>query len=228
MGERTEALRRSKTREERPARGSQAQANPLVSARFEHRTRALPVQILTFCGSLRAASSNLALLSAVERLAPQGMTVRRYERIGELPHFTPDLDDDARLPAEARDLRDRVAEADGLLFAVPEYMHSLPGSFKNALDWMVGCPRFPGKPVALAHVSSRHAFAPGQLVEILHTMSARLVPEAGFNLDFTTNKVGVETILADTQRTETIETALLAFRKSICDRPQSEEETRKD
>lgn len=188
----------------------------------------MSVQILTFCGSLRAASSNLALLTAAERLAPQGMTVRRYDRIEGLPHFTPDLDDDALLPAEARNLRDRVAEADGLLFAVPEYMHSLPGSFKNALDWMVGCPRFPGKPVALAHVNSRHAFAPGQLEEILKTMSARIVPEAGFNLDFTTNKVDVETILADTERMMILRTALLAFEKTLRDRPQSEEEDRTD
>lgn len=157
----------------------------------------MSVSLLTFCGSLRTASSNLALLEAAERLAPDGMVLERYGAIGELPHFSPDLDAGDRLPRIVQDLRDRVAAADGLLFAVPEYMHGLPGSFKNALDWMVGCTRFPGKPVALAHVSDRHAFAPGQLEEVLRTMSARIVPDAGFSLGLATNAVTPERICGD-------------------------------
>lgn len=180
----------------------------------------MPFQIITFCGSLRAASSNRALLTAVERLVPEGLSVRRYEGIAKLPHFTPDLDHDTLLPAAARDLRDQVAAADGLLFAVPEYMHGLPGSFKNTLDWMVGCQRFPGKPVALAHVSARHAFAPAQLEEVLKTMAARIVPQAGFNLGLTTNDVDVEFLCSHAGRRAAIVAALEAFRKSLCPGPR--------
>lgn len=172
----------------------------------------MPIEILTFCGSLRAASSNRALLAAVERLAPDDMTVLSYEDIGKLPHFSPDLDEDARLPEPARILRDRVDAADGLLFAVPEYMHSLPGSFKNALDWMVGCTRFPGKPVALAHVSNRHAFAPDQLREVLRTMAARVVPEGEISLGLATNNVDEAAILANAGCRRAIERALTAYR----------------
>lgn len=171
----------------------------------------MPIEILTFCGSLRAASSNRALLSAVERLAPDGMTVVRYEDIGKLPHFSPDLDDEARLPEPAVILRERVAAADGLLFAVPEYMHCLPGSFKNALDWMVGCTQFPGKPAALAHVSDRHAFAPDQLREVLRTMSARIIPEAEIRLGLATNNVDEAAILANTGCRRAIEEALAVY-----------------
>ncbi|PVB61761.1 NADPH-dependent FMN reductase [Labrenzia sp. 011] len=177
-------------------------------------------QILTFCGSLRAASSNRALLRAVERLAPEGISVHAYEGIASLPHFAPDLDHDALLPPRARELRDQVAAADGLVFAVPEYMHSLPGSFKNALDWMVGCPRFPGKPVALAHVSARHAFAPAQLEEVLGTMAARIVPEAGFNLGLTTNTLDMETICTHPGHRSAITAALEAFRTAMRPGPQ--------
>ncbi len=175
----------------------------------------MPVQILTFCGSLRAASSNLALLTAVERLSPEGFVVRRYTGVADLPHFTPDLDQDDLLPPKARELRDLVAEADGLLFAVPEYMHCLPGSFKNALDWMVGCQRFPGKPVALAQVTARHGYAPGQLEEVLRTMSARIVPQAGFNLNLKTNHLDAEAICADPGHAQTIRSALSRFRAAL-------------
>ena len=68
----------------------------------------MPVQILTFCGSLRAASSNLALLEAVKRLAPEGISVRRYQGIADLPHFTPDLDQNDLPPSRTKNLRNQV------------------------------------------------------------------------------------------------------------------------
>jgi chromate reductase, NAD(P)H dehydrogenase (quinone) len=180
----------------------------------------LTVQILTICGSLRTHSSNLALLEAVEQLAPSGTKISRYRDIANLPHFSPDQDLTNQLPEEAQNLRDKVAAADGLLFAVPEYMHSLPGSFKNALDWMVGCQKFPGKPVALAHVNSRHAFAPAQLEEVLKTMAAEIVPEAGFNLGYTTNQIEKETICGNEEHVATITRAVEAFRDAILLRKQ--------
>jgi NAD(P)H-dependent FMN reductase len=172
----------------------------------------LPYRLLTFCGSLRAASSNLALLNAAERLAPDGLVLSRYDRIGDLPHFVPDLDIADALPEIVIDLRDQVARADGLLFAVPEYMHALPGSFKNALDWMVGCQKFPGKPVALAHVTSRHAFAPAQLEEILRTMSAEIVSEAGFSLGLASNAITTQTICADERLAAVVREKLELYR----------------
>lgn len=33
------------------------------------------------------------------------------------------------------DLRRRIAEADGLLIATPEFNYSFPGTLKNAIDW---------------------------------------------------------------------------------------------
>ena len=178
----------------------------------------MPLKILTFCGSLRAASSNLALLSAAEQLAPKGMTLSRYDAVAALPHFTPDLDDAGLLPEIVRELRDRVADADGLLFAVPEYMHALPGSFKNALDWMVGCTRFPGKPVALAEVTARHAFAPVQLQEVLRTMAARIVSEAGFSLCLSSNAITAETICNDPRLTGIVTEGLERYREWLARR----------
>lgn len=75
-------------------------------------------------------------------LAPPGVVVEHYNEIGELPHFNPDFED--ALPARIIDLRARVNQADGLLVSCPEYARGIPGSFKNMLDWLVGCPRFSG------------------------------------------------------------------------------------
>ncbi len=65
-------------------------------------------------------------------------------------HFNPDLDQEVSLPAEVVALRAVVAHADALVISTPEYVHALPGAFKNALDWLVSDPSFTGKPVAIA------------------------------------------------------------------------------
>src|SRR5437764_1175741 len=99
------------------------------------------VRILAISGSLRAVSSNTALLRAAAALAPEGVEVELYGGLGDLPHFNPDLDDPDhkdREPAAVTDLRARVRSADGLLIAAPEYAHGVPGAMKNALDWLVG------------------------------------------------------------------------------------------
>src|SRR5206468_3746013 len=62
------------------------------------------------------------------------------------------------IPAAVRELGDAIASADGLLLATPEYNNSIPGAFKNAIDWLSRIeegprPVFTGKPVALIGAS---------------------------------------------------------------------------
>src|SRR4051794_17451133 len=88
------------------------------------------VLLLAISGSLRSASSNVSLLRAAQQLAPEGVRIEQYERIGELPHFNPDLME--QLPAPVADLFALVGRVDGLLISCPEYARGIPGSFKNA------------------------------------------------------------------------------------------------
>ena len=57
------------------------------------------MRILAISGSLRASSSNTALLQAAAALAPQDVEVVLYDGLGDLPHFTPDLDGETVAPA---------------------------------------------------------------------------------------------------------------------------------
>src|SRR5262245_61971681 len=111
------------------------------------------MRVLTLCGSLRTRSSNRAILRAYERLAPD-IVFTHYERLATLPHFNPDLDGEGSLlPTEVVELRALVGNADVLVISTPEYVHALPGSFKNALDWLVSDPTFAGKPAVILHVA---------------------------------------------------------------------------
>ena len=89
--------------------------------------------VLAIAGSLRAASSNAALVRAVAALAPDGLAVRVYEGLGDLPLFSPDLDVDP-VPAPVAALRSAVRAADAVLICTPEYAYGMPGALKNALD----------------------------------------------------------------------------------------------
>ncbi len=107
--------------------------------------------VLTISGSLRRGGSSTALLDAAALLAPAGMTIEPYRGLASLPAFNPDLDtgEAALLPSEVAELHQAVGRADALIISSPEYAHGVPGSLKNALDWLVGSLEFPGKPVAL-------------------------------------------------------------------------------
>ena len=92
------------------------------------------MRVLAVSGSLRRDSYNTALLRAAAEVAPQGVEVERYEGLASLPPYDADSDVGAGPPA-VQDLRERIAAADALLIATPEYNGSIPGLLKNAVDW---------------------------------------------------------------------------------------------
>ncbi len=135
------------------------------------------MRVLAISGSLRAGSTNTALLRAAARAAPAGMHVDLYDGLGTLPIYNAD-DDVEPPPAPVRDLRARIAGSDGVLIACPEYAHGIPGGLKNALDWIVSSGEMVGRPVALLHASPRSAISRAALAEVLRTIDARIVEEA--------------------------------------------------
>lgn len=140
------------------------------------------LRVLALSGSLRAASSNTTLLRAAAQLAPPNISVEIYQEIGALPHFNFDLDSE-NAPLEVLDFRRHLRESDAVLICSPEYAHGVPGSFKNALDWLVRSGELMDKPVALLNASPSSFHAHESLRETLSVMMARVtstrVPLAG-------------------------------------------------
>jgi len=174
------------------------------------------MEILAISGSLRAASSNSALLRVAVALAPVGVTITIYDGLGSLPLFNPDLDGEgALLPPAVAELRRLVGAADGLLIASPEYAHGVPGALKNGLDWLVSSVDFPGKPVALIKTRPRATHAYAALAETLTTMSAALVADPALAVPLTNSQFDQAAIAADPALTAALRTAIATFAGAI-------------
>jgi len=93
------------------------------------------IDILGISGSLRVKSYNSALLRAAVELQPQGTQIE-IASIREIPLYDGDVEANAGAPAIVTALKDKIAQADGLLLVTPEYNNSLPGVMKNAIDWL--------------------------------------------------------------------------------------------
>ncbi len=91
--------------------------------------------ILGIAGSLRRGSYNAALLRAAIELAPAAVTVAAASIQG-IPLYDGDVETESGLPDAVRALKERITSADALLLVTPEYNNSVPGPFKNAIDWL--------------------------------------------------------------------------------------------
>jgi NAD(P)H-dependent FMN reductase len=162
-------------------------------------------------GSLRAGSTNAAVLRTAQTLVPKPMSATLYAGLGELPHFNPD-DDREPLPPAVAALRAALSEADAVLFCTPEYAGSLPGSFKNLLDWTVGGGLY-GKPVGFINVSAYGAAkgAHETLRVVLGYINAELVESACIQVPVRRDAIGVDGLIADPALRNTITAAVSAL-----------------
>lgn len=99
------------------------------------------MKILGISGSLRKGSLNTQLLHAARELAPEGMDIEIFT-INDIPLFNEDVQAQG-FPASVQSFRERIAAADALLFATPEYNYSISGVLKNAIDWASRAPAQP-------------------------------------------------------------------------------------
>ena len=181
----------------------------------------LDVRILTICGSLRARSSNGAVLALAKRIAPAGVEVVRFDGLAALPAFNPDLDrglDDPALPPTVQRMRALLGSSQALLISSPEYAHGVPGALKNALDWLVGGSEMVGMPVALWNTAPHATHAQASLAETLRTMSATVVDDAGVSVSLAGREPD-SLVLADDQRlTSMLARALAALTRAAAER----------
>ena len=171
------------------------------------------MKIVAISGSLRAASTNSALVRAIAALAPENVRVTVYEGLADLPHFSPELDG-GDLPMPVKELRGLLGEAGGALICTPEYAFGMPGSLKNALDWLVSSGELWRKPVAVLSASPSanggdKAHAACRLT--LTALEAHVVEEASLIIAFSRTKVKPDGEVTDTETVQALQASLTAL-----------------
>ena len=131
------------------------------------------LKVFAICGSTRINSSNESILRQVADLYTEYIDVEIYRDLAALPHFNPDVDDE-NISLNVKNLRHKILESDGVLICTPEYVFSLPGSLKNAIEWTVSTTVFSDKPVAFIIASGLGDKAYESLNLVMTTVGANI------------------------------------------------------
>jgi chromate reductase len=113
------------------------------------------MNVITICGSLRKGSYNRMVMNLLPPLAPAGMKIEELSGIDKFPHYVADLHADGKFPEVVTNFADRIRAADAIIINSPEYNYTIPGAFKNAIDWVsrLKDQPFKDKPVAIQSAS---------------------------------------------------------------------------
>lgn len=153
-------------------------------------------KVLAISGSTKKNSTNESILKTIADLYKDELEVELFAGIDALPHFNPDLDRNDP-PAVVKSFRDSIAQADGVLICTPEYVFSLPGSLKNAIEWCVSTTVFSNKPVAMIVAAASGQMAFESLSLILTTIEARLTNNSKLLIQGAKGKIGKEGEIKD-------------------------------
>jgi NAD(P)H-dependent FMN reductase len=159
--------------------------------------------LLLIAGSLRAKSTNAAVLRTLRDLAVghDHIAVELAASPSDLPHFDPDIAD-SDLPPPVIALRAAIAASSAVVFSTPEYAGTLPGSFKNLLDWTVGGNDMADKPTGW--IAGTYA----TLRTVLSFVSAQIIEELCVNIEVRHLDVGPDGLIASPEIRGKLQTVL--------------------
>lgn len=174
------------------------------------------MNFLALSGSLRKASYNTAAINALKLMAPSHIHINIFSRLDELPLFNPDRDDE--VIAVREELRNMLANSDGLIISSPEYAHGISGVLKNTLDWLVSGSEFVHKPVMLINTSPRAYYALESLREIVKTMSGDIIDKAYVAVPLLSSNLNAEGIVNHVEFSVLLSAGLREFSNEIMNR----------
>lgn len=171
-------------------------------------------RVLAIVGSTRKNSSNERLVKKIAELSNDIYEVEIFNRLAALPHFNPDIDHDNPL-AEVTAFRERVVNADAVIICTPEYVFSLPGSFKNLLEWCVSTVIFCDKPVGLITAAASGVKGHEELQLVVKTLGGKFNEETTLLIPGVQAKFNTDGELADQETLNLLRNFLVAFQMQL-------------
>nr|WP_294926709.1 NAD(P)H-dependent oxidoreductase [uncultured Flavobacterium sp.] len=168
------------------------------------------IKIFAITGSTRKNSSNFKILKFISEKINNRFEIEIFEDLEAIPHFNPDLDNEFP-PEKVISLRSKIIQADGILICTPEYVFSLPGSLKNALEWCVSTTIFSNKKVGLITASASGEMAHEQLLLIMKTLEAKFVNDSQLLIQGVRGKIDETGKIVNLQTLEELELFIKDF-----------------
>lgn len=174
------------------------------------------MKILAISGSTKPNSTSHHILNHIKSKYKSVLKLELFEGIEKLPHFIPSNNDD-ETPTEVIDFRNKIAFADGVIFCTPEYVFSIPGSLKNAIEWCVSTTVFSHKPVAIIIAAASGEKAYESLSLIMTTIETILPEESKLLIQGAKGKVSSNGEIADSYTVEQIDKVIQSLIATIKD-----------
>lgn len=154
--------------------------------------------ILAICGSTRQHSANKDIIALIAELAKDTLNINLYEGLSTLPYFNQDLSIE-NTPQSVLDFRELISKADGVLICTPEYVFSLPGILKNAIEWTVSTTVFTDKPTTLITASSSGQKAHESLLLVMNTLGIKTTNDMCLLISGVKSKLNAQGNIIDKQ-----------------------------
>lgn len=121
----------------------------------------------------------------------------------------------SRVPTVVQQLRDKVAGADAVVICTPEYIFSLPGILKNALEWLVATTVLSDKPMALITAAASGDKAKESLELIIKTLGGKFNQDTSIHIRRIAGKFDSNGQLNDPSVIASLQKLLLALKELI-------------
>ncbi|MBX2951294.1 MAG: NAD(P)H-dependent oxidoreductase [Leadbetterella sp.] len=174
-------------------------------------------KIFVINGSASKNSSNQKLIEIFCNLAKDFFSVTVFEDLKTLPHFDPELSVTGT-PKVVLDFRHRIETADGILICTPEYVFSIPGGLKNAIEWCVSTTVFSDKPTGLITASANGEKGHEELQLIMKTLMTKFTTETTLLIQGVRGKINQQGEITDDKTKDDLAKFMDAF-KTLMDNP---------
>lgn len=171
------------------------------------------LKVLALSGSTRKNSTNIKILEEIQKLTKNFFTLEIYD-ISTLPFFNPDRDNQDP-PEMVISFRKKIKQSDGVLICSPEYVFSMPGILKNAIEWTVSSGEFNYKPAAVITASLSGEKTHESLLLVMKILMADIDEKCQLLISGIRSKINIDGTVKDQHTADKIALLISSFRKSL-------------
>ncbi len=171
-------------------------------------------KILAIIGSASENSSNLRLVEHIVQKNNNNFAWEVYTELRQLPHFNPEQSVH-NTPDIVLEIREKIAQSDGILICTPEYVFSIPSGLKNLIEWCVSTTIFSGKPTALITASALGLKGHEELQLLMKTIEASFTDKTCLLIHGVKGKISHEGTITHNETSKAVNNLLIEFENII-------------